>query len=106
MHCDLSTFDLAETLRTGREIRSLSSEAATLETAAQQMCHALHAGLRADDGAPACVLVRCYKTHPFGELPAPLQQFARGSALAAGVGPETRCLVLLGSAGDEPGWNS
>ncbi|HEX4683504.1 MAG TPA: hypothetical protein VH277_12380 [Gemmatimonadaceae bacterium] len=106
MQTYLSRFDLPEMLRTGREIRSLSNGAATFEEAVQRMCHALYTGLCDDDGDPACVLVRCYKTHPFRELPASLQQFAKASALATGVGPETKCLVLLGSAGDESEWNS
>jgi hypothetical protein len=56
------------------------------------------------DGNRACALVRLYKTHPYGELPADLQAFAR-AALDEEPTPDIRCLTLLGSAGDEEAWN-
>jgi hypothetical protein len=106
MPSQLSTFGLSETLRTGRAIRALANDAATFEEAAQRICRALYDELRAEDSTPACVLVRCYRTHPYGELPSSLRQFTDASAPAAGLRPETKCLVLLGTAGDERAWNS
>jgi hypothetical protein len=95
-------------LRWGRELRSIISASASFEHAAQRVCEALYEGLTADDAAErGCVLVRCYKTHPFGELPEHVRAFAERAA-GPGVMLEssTRCLVLFGSAGVEPAWNS
>ena len=52
------------------------------------------------------MLARCFKTLALGELPADLQAVARGAAAESVPTPETRCLTLLGSAGDQPEWNS
>ena len=108
MRCELTRFDLPEMLRCGRELRSVISPSATFEEAAQRVCETLYEGLVGDPPAErGCVLVRCYKTHPLGELPADLQAFAKRAA-GPGVTLEssTRCLVLLGSAGIQPTWNS
>jgi len=57
-----------------------------------------------ETGLPGCVLVRCFQTHPFVALPAGLQEVARG-LLAGEPSEELRCLALLGTRGDEAGWN-
>lgn len=108
MHCDLTAFGLPETLRTGREIRRVCGDAQSLEEAAQRICKALYAGLHDGPGSSlACVLIRCYKTHPFGELPSELQAFVRSAAAEPDeLREHTKCLVLLGTAGSEPDWNS
>jgi hypothetical protein len=95
-------------LRCGRELRTLISGAASFEDAAQRVSEALYEGLvTANLSERACVLVRCYRTRPFGELPADLQAFARRD-VAPGVSLEngTRCLVLFGTAGEQPTWRS
>src|SRR3569833_3090086 len=101
MPCDLTSFVLAETLRTGREIRRVCADATTLEEAAQRMCQSLYDDLYdGDRSRRACALVRCYKTHAFRELPEALQSFVRASSPnAADVTDATKCLVLLGTAG-------
>jgi hypothetical protein len=75
-----------------------------MEEAAQRAAVFLRDELLADDGERACPLVRVYKTHRFGSLPADVQDFA---AAVFGERPddEVRCLTLLGTAGDEPAWN-
>jgi hypothetical protein len=47
-----------------------------------------------------------YKTHAFGELPAPLQTFASGVfGEAEELKPTTKCLTLMATAGDIAAWN-
>ena len=49
------------------------------------MCRSLYENLSEGGGSRrACVLVRCYKTHSFGDLPAALQSFVRTSSTSAG----------------------
>ena len=57
-------------------------------------------------GTSACALVRFYKTHSFGGLPAEDQAFARGLLRNGTPSSSMKCLTLLASAGDEPAWNS
>src|SRR5690242_1140375 len=106
MRCVLPTFDLAETLRCGREIRRVIGKASTLEEGAQQMCELLHEGLVDTDGAtPACVLVRCFKTHPLGELPEELRAYVSSRGGAA-LPSSSKALMLVGTFGLEPAWKS
>jgi hypothetical protein len=107
MPFDLARFDLAAQLRCSREVRKEIAAAVTLEDAARRTSRYFYEELRAPDGAQrACPLVRCYKTHSFSELPAELQLAARRALGAEKPPPGMRCLTLLGSAGDEPAWNS
>ena len=105
---DLAGFGLTEMLRCGAELRRTAQGAPSMEHAAARICRSLYDDLAADaePGRRACALVRFYKTHPFGHLPADLQRFASG--LLAGHAPAEglRCLTLLGTAGDEPAWNA
>jgi hypothetical protein len=59
-----------------------------------------------DDGAPACPLVRVYKTHRFGDLDDDVRAFARRAVVGSDpLMDETTCLVLLGTSGAEDAWN-
>ena len=107
MTTDLTHFDLAEALRCRRVVRGAASDAATMDVAAQRICQALYDELRTDDlRTPACVMVRCYKTHGFGALPADLQRYVLETLGDFPVHDAMRCLVLLGSVGARPEWNS
>ena len=111
MSSDLTNFGLTEMLRCGSEIRRVTKDAPTLETAAQRICRLLYDELAAprSDGSAAsraCALVRFYKTHPFVQLPMELQRFAKGL-----LGPEPphedmKSLALMATVGDEPAWNT
>lgn len=106
MGLDLANFGLTETLRTSRELHRVSMNAPTMESAARAICRWLYENLSAADGGRASVLVRCYKTHPFGSLPNDLQRFARRAGeFAAAPDPQMKCLTLLASSGDLPAWN-
>jgi hypothetical protein len=106
MPSDLTRFGLTEMLRCSTELRRAAKDAASLEEAAQRVCQTLYDELVMPDGAHACALVRCYKTHPYGKLPADLQAFARAVLKGHALAPTVRCLTLLGTVGDEPPWNS
>jgi hypothetical protein len=82
----------------------VSAGATTMvETAAGIAAH-LQRCLVTTEGAPACALVRVYKTHRFDDLGPDLKAFARDIGDGE-LTAETRCLTLLGSAGVVPSWN-
>ena len=105
--------------RWGWTARSIGEGHATLESAARAITRYFYEALQADGAAGAggtdggavperaCALVRCYKTHPFGSLPADLQR-AASHLLHPGerATPGMRCVALLASAGDKATWNS
>ena len=106
MPYDLTKFGLAEMLRLGIDLRKKMGAQETFETAADAVCEHLYNELAGPDGNRACALVRCYKTHPFGELPADLKEFARGNLSEGIVRPSMKCLTLMATVGDERDWNS
>src|SRR4026207_4634 len=68
MTYDLTRFDLGAMLKCSLQLREVSNGNPTLESAAQRVCRFLYDELRTPEGARACALVRCYKTHPFADL--------------------------------------
>jgi hypothetical protein len=106
MAADLSNFGLSETLRCSRELYRVASNAPTMEMTARRICRSLYDQLQTSNGARACALVRCYKTHPYGSLPPDLRYYARrASGEIETPRPTMKCLTLLASAGSEPQWN-
>jgi hypothetical protein len=97
---------LVDVAQVSAYLRALKTETSCMEEAATRSCRYLYENLLHDDGAPACALVRFFVTHPYGQLPAELQAFARGVRRDVVPSPGTRCLTLLGTAGDMPQWNS
>ena len=92
-------------LRCGVGIRRAAAGADSMEEAVGAVCRFLYDELISDEGERNCVLVRCYKTHPFGKLKRTEQEFAR-KLMAGDVAQDTmKCLTLLATVGDEPKWN-
>ncbi|HWE44187.1 MAG TPA: hypothetical protein VG432_16925 [Gemmatimonadaceae bacterium] len=114
MPTDLKSFGLTEMLRCSVALRHAASGAGSMEDAAKRICRYLYAefgamstaaGASGRMGGGDCALVRLYKTHPYSGLDPSLRRFADKALGATKAKPEMRCLTLLGSAGDEPGWN-
>jgi hypothetical protein len=100
----LDRLSIDDLIECSSAFRGISSGAASLEEAAQEITRYLHHHLVDGEGAPACPLVRLYKTHRFDGLGPELQAFAR-SAAEEDVEADTRCLTLLGTSGDLAEWN-
>jgi hypothetical protein len=100
---DLTLGDMAQA---STRLRKLGIGARSMEEASQRVARFLFD----EFGVPASnergsVLVRVYKTHPFGDLPADLQDFAaRGTPSRPSA--KVPCLALMGTVGIESGWNS
>jgi len=102
---DLTRFTLADMARCGAELRHAGADAVSLEAAAEAIVRHLYENLR-DAKGRACVMVRLYTTQPYAELPAELRDFGPGQMPAQALAPDTKCLALLGTAGDLPEWNN
>lgn len=107
MPFDLETFSLSDMLRCGIELREYATQARSVEDAAEAITKYLYDALiDRSTGKRSCALVRCYKTHPYRDLPPDLQAFAQNVLGRKPRSPNTTCLTLLGTAGDRPEWNS
>jgi hypothetical protein len=104
---DVTDVTVGAMLRTGIALRRTLRDCGTLEKAAGSVVRYFHEHcVDIDSGARTCALVRFYKTHPFALLETDLQQLAARQLGAESPDPAMRCLTLLGTAGDEPAWNS
>jgi hypothetical protein len=91
----------------GSTLRKLGEGAASMEEVANRVVHHLydHLGSK-QSNQKACVLVRFFKTHPFGELDGGLRRFAQEMLGGVTAPPTLKCLTLLATAGETPEWNS
>lgn len=104
---DLTRFTLADMVRCGGALRHLAAESASMEEAAQKVTQFLYKHLLdRTSNDRECVLVRFFKSHSYGGLSNELRQFADSIAERAELPADTKCLVLLGTTGDEARWNS
>jgi hypothetical protein len=101
----LATFWLDDMIECRKQLQMAASPSSSMEETAAALTRFFYETLVGPDGAPACALVRFYKTHPLGELPVELQAFARSVMEEEAPTAATKCLTLLGTAGDLHAWN-
>jgi hypothetical protein len=102
---DLQRFGLTEMIHSGRELRNLGAEAQSMDQAAAEIVNLFYECFRNVEGTPNCALVRCFKTHPYLDLPRELQDEAAQHMKGASVPVALQCLCLLASRGQRPEWN-
>lgn len=102
---NVSGASLLDTVQCCAEISAIGGDAGSMEEVAGRVVRLFHERLVGAGMARCCALARFYKVHPAGELDEPRRRFA--AALAGGaIPPETPCLTLLATAGDDPAWCS
>lgn len=106
MPFDVTRFGLAEMLRAGIDVRKKIAAEKNFEDAAQRVCAYFQQELLAPNGMPACALVRCYKTHPYGDLEPKLKEFVQASLPGGAPRTSMKCLTLMATVGEEHNWNS
>jgi len=104
---DIADFTLKDMVEFSAALRRMGSGAASMEGVADKIVHYLYENLiDKKTGEKACVLVRLFKTHPYGELDNDLQEFARNAMKMSPGSPAMKCLVLLATVGILPEWRS
>lgn len=104
---DFANMTDTELDRCGHTLRDAGSAASSMEDAANRIVKALYENITdSATGQKANALVRFYKTHPYSQLDAGLQGFARGILGSNPPSDDLRCLTMLGTIGDQEQWNS
>jgi hypothetical protein len=86
-------------------VRALAKNASSLEILADSLTKTIYEHLTTEpDEEKACALVRLFRTVEYQDLNAELKKRVR--AVHAKVGPTSKFLVLLGTSGSDPAWNS
>jgi hypothetical protein len=104
---NLERFGFTDMMDLRARLRSIfDEEPATLGEAGQRIARFFYQELGDGSGRPACGLVRLFKTESFGKLDGERKTFVRRMMPDADRQDSLRCLVLIGTAGDEADWNS
>jgi PAS domain S-box-containing protein len=99
----LSAFSLTDMMELGADIRRLRRDCASSETFAGAVVRLLYERVVDDSGLPAFGLVRFFELRPFADLDEH-QRFIAATSLPT-IHDDTRCLVLVATAGELPQWN-
>lgn len=103
----LANFTLSELTDNLTRLRKIGLGAANMEEVANRMVrHFYDNFLLKGTMQRSCALVRLFITQPFGKLDTELQQRARQMLGNIEESSSHKCLVLLGTVGDELEWNS
>ena len=100
------TFDVCERTRATTALRLLGQAGTSMEEAANEVVEYLYRSFQTPVGKPACALIRCFKTHRLGDLPADLREVALRPLGGSPSDEDVLCLTLLGTRGDQPEWNT
>lgn len=105
---DLEHFTFTKMIELGSALRKLGRDAESMEGVANRIVRYFFDELVCEGtGRRACVLVRLFKTHAFGELDEQLRESASAMLKDKTVSsPAMKCLTLLATAGEIPQWNS
>lgn len=104
MNFDLSAFSLIDMLQCGRGLRRAAAEAASVPEAAQSIVKYLYEECGHPRAARSCALIRFYKTYSLGDLETRLQAFAMTQLGDVAASNTMKCLTLVATVGQEPGW--
>ncbi|MBI5593230.1 MAG: EAL domain-containing protein [Deltaproteobacteria bacterium] len=105
-HYDMTNFTIREMTLCGEALRTMGMGKTSMEEVADRIVMYFHDTLLDGERKQAISLARFYKTHRFAELDPELQEYARRGLGSATPSLDMRCLVLLGTTGEEPDWNS
>lgn len=104
---DLVNFTIRDMTEFGKILRNIGKGAKSMEETANRIVHHLYDNLiDGESGNQVCSLVRFFKTHPYEELDDELRIFSWGLLKNDSFLPETKCLTLLATVGENPEWNS
>ena len=101
----LSQFSLSDMISCGADIRALSARHDSREAYADDLVRYLYRRIVDDDGNQAFALVRLFQTSVLADMDKPLQRVAESLDPDTPLALDTKCLVLVGTAGDLPRWN-
>ncbi|MEG3848328.1 histidine kinase [Microcoleus sp. herbarium19] len=104
---DMTLFTPQDMAKCSLVLRQLGRNTASMEATSQKIVKYIYQHFcDSQTGENNCVLVRLFKTHPYGELDGSLQQSARRLMNGNLPAADMKCWTLLAAAGAEPQWNS
>jgi signal transduction histidine kinase len=106
MH-DLTKFTLRDMSECGLALRHIAEKSDCMEDASNLIIKYFYEHfINKDTQEKSCILVRFFKTHPYGKLTPELQKYVRDMLGTNKIADDLKCLTLLATAGELPEWNS
>ncbi|KAB8333464.1 hypothetical protein SD80_016785 [Scytonema tolypothrichoides VB-61278] len=103
---NLTKFTFTDMVECGFDLCQLGLGVESMESASNKIVQYLYESLIDEQtGAPACALIRCFKTHSYDELDAELSESVR-SQLDYTPYLTMKCLTMLATIGEKAEWNS
>ena len=91
----------------GLALRQIADKANCMEDASNLIIKYFYDNfIDKNTGEKNCILVRFFKTHPYGKLTPELQEYVRDILGQNQVADDLKCLTLFATAGELPEWNS
>jgi len=104
---DITLFTPQDIAKCSLVLRQFGRNSASMEASSEKIVKYIYQHFcDSQTGENSCVLVRLFKTHPYGELEDSLQQSARRLMNGKSPAADMKCWTLLAAAGAEPHWNS
>lgn len=104
---DVTLFTPQDMAKCSLVLRQLGRNTASMEATSQKIVKYIYQHFcDSQTRENTCVMVRLFKTHPYGELEDSLQQSARHLMNGNSPAADMKCWTLLAAAGAEPQWNS
>jgi len=101
----LSKFSLRDMISCGGDIRGMSVRIPDRKAFAEHLTRYLYDRIVDGQHLHALALIRLFQICTYEELDEPGRQAAAAMAGVPSLPPDTKCLTLLGTAGDHPAWN-
>ncbi len=103
---DITLFTPQDLAKCSLVLRQFGRNTPSMEASSQKIVKYIYQHFcDSQTGENTCVLVRLFKTHPYGELEDSLQQSARRLMNSNSPAADMKCWTLLAAAGPEPHWN-
>lgn len=104
---NLEKFTLKDMTNCGAALRKSSVGMANMEAVANVIVGHLYDNfVNEQDQSKSFALVRLFKTHPYIDLEPSLQRVVDRNLGKAPENPQTKCLTLLATAGEQQAWNT
>jgi two-component system NtrC family sensor kinase len=103
---DLRRMTLRNMSECGLALRQLGNNADSMEDVSNQIIQYFYKNLvQQNSDEKACVLIRFFKTHSYGELLPELQEYVCKIFDTDVINNSLKCLTLMATAGELPEWN-
>ncbi|WP_103669703.1 hypothetical protein [Pseudanabaena sp. BC1403] len=104
---NLEKFTIKDMTNCGAALRKSSVGMANMEAVANLIVGHLYDNfINEQDQSKSFALVRLFKTHPYIDLEPSLQRVVDQNLGKAPENPQTKCLTLLATAGEQQAWNT